>query len=160
METAVGHRQIQRTRKGMLLLLLLLLFFKKRGWLKGAIITDKGLISRILYISYISIKYSSSLKKRQGGKIGKLSKFFLPTTGWKTSMWVKVIRSFLTGPAAYRFLMNHHTKEPQIGDWHILLDYYMVHVLARASRSIFSLDHSSPLREGKTCFRSEVVITP
>ena len=42
METAVGHRQIQRTRKGMLLL-----FFKKRGWLKGAIITDKGLISQI-----------------------------------------------------------------------------------------------------------------
>lgn len=36
--------------------------FKKRGWLKGAIITDKGLISRI-YISYISIKYSSALEE-------------------------------------------------------------------------------------------------
>jgi len=85
--------------------------------LKGTIITDKGLISRILYISYISIEYSSSLRKRQEGKIGKLRKFFLPTKGWKTSMCVKVIRSFLpTCPAASKFLMNHHTKEPQIGD--------------------------------------------
>lgn len=36
----------------------------------------------------------------------------------------------------------------------------MVHVLARASESIFSLDHSSPLREGKTCFRGEVLLLP
>ena len=127
MQTMVGHRQIQRTRRGKWLFLVCL-FFKQRGWLKGAIITDRGLN-----------KYTSSLRKRQEGKMGKLRKFFLPTKRWKISVWVGVIRSFLlTCPAASQFLMNLHTEESQIREWHILLDYCMIHVLAREPQGPFS----------------------